>query len=128
MASKDLARTIKPVQTLAPAARTASANGAGVDTKGYSAAAVIFEPGTLTDGVHTPKVQESDDNAAWNDVAAADQVGSLAALASNTLQWVGYRGVKRYLRAVVTVTGGPATGLVCGATVVLGSPAKAPTA
>src|SRR5690242_5947131 len=105
MASKNLKRRISPVQTLAAAARTASANGSGVDLAKYESAAVVFNVGTITDGTHTPKLQESDDNSTFSDVAAGDQSGTLAALASSTLQSVGYVGRKRYIRAVVTVAG-----------------------
>lgn len=62
---------------LAPAARTASANGASSDLKGYEGVAVVFLPGTITDGTHTPKLQESDDNSTFTDVAAADQLGAM---------------------------------------------------
>jgi hypothetical protein len=137
MARATLTRTTKPVQSLAPALRAASANGAAVDRKGFGDVMVVVSPGALTDGVHTPKLQAADDDpanpgtplaASWADVAAADLVGALAAVVANTLQWVGYRGVQRYVRVVLTVTGAPATGAIVGANVVLGDPAKVPTA
>lgn len=124
---KDLKSNIDVVQSLVPAARTASANGTGVDLKGYMGAVVVFAPGAITDGTHTPKLQESDDNATFSDVAADDQLGTLAALAANTVQRVGYRGAKRYVRAVVTVAGAT-TGGVYGAAVVRGYPHEAPLA
>lgn len=122
---RDLQSKIDPVRSVAPGAHTATVNGSGVDLQGFNSAAVVFDPGTITDGTHTPKLQESDDNSAWSDVAAADQVGTLAALASDTLQKVGYKGVKRYIRAVVTVSGATAGG-VYGAQVVRGNPENAP--
>ena len=112
-------------EAIAPAAYTADANGTGIDLQGYDAAMVVFHPGTITDGTHTPKVQESDDNSTWNDVAAADQEGTLSALANNTVQRVGYKGAKRYVKAVVTVTGATSGG-VYGAEVVRGLPDIAP--
>lgn len=111
MTLRDLKSDIDVAQTLGPAARTASANGAGVDLRGYDSAAVVFHPGTITDGTHTPKLQESDDNATFTDVAAGDQSGTLAALASNTIQRVGYKGTKRYIRAVSTVAGATTGGV-----------------
>lgn len=124
---KDLQNNLNVVTSLGPAARTASANGTGVDLSGYGGAMVIFQVGVITDGTHTPKIQESDDDSTYTDVAAADQEGTLAALASNTVQRVGYKGVKRYLRTVVTVSGAT-TGGVYGAAVVRGYPRHAPLA
>lgn len=109
--------------SLGPAARTATANGTGVDIANVGEATVHFIVGTITDGTHTPKLQESDNNSTWNDVAAADQAGTLAALASNTNQKVSYIGAKRYIRAVSTVAGAT-TGGVYSAIVVAGQPRK----
>jgi hypothetical protein len=117
---RDIHNSTDATQSINPAARTATVNGAGVDIKGAQSAEVEFDVGTITDGVHTPKLQESDDNAAWNDVVAGDQKGVLAAFATNVHQRVGYIGNKRYLRAVVTVAGGPVTGGVYGALVTRG--------
>lgn len=100
--------------SLAPAARTASANGSGVDLSGFHSANIAFVVGTITDGTHTPSVQESDDNSTFTNVAAADLNGTLAALASNTNQRVGYRGTKRYVRAVSTVSGATTGGVYAG--------------
>jgi hypothetical protein len=66
----------------------------------------VFLPGAITDGTHTPKLQESDvSGSGFTDVVAADQIGTLAALAANTVQQVSYIGAKRYVRVVVTVSG-----------------------
>lgn len=111
--------------SLAPAARTATVNGTGVDLANRDAATVVFQVGTITDGTHTPKVQESADNSSFTDVAAADLVGTLAALASNVNQKVGYIGTKQYIRAVSTVAGA-STGGVYGAIVIRGASKKKP--
>lgn len=123
----DIKQTQDAQNSLAPAARTASANGSGVDLANFASATVAFVVGTITDGTHTPSVEESDDNAAFTAVAAADLIGSLAALASNTNQRVGYRGSKRYIRAVSTVAGAT-TGGVYAAVVIRGDGRKQPTA
>lgn len=82
---------------------------------------VAFVPGVVTDGTHTPTIEESaDGSTGWATVAAADTVGTLAALATGVVQRVGYIGIKRYIRAKVTVTGSPATGAVMGAMVIRG--------
>jgi hypothetical protein len=125
--SLDLKNRLDAVQSIAPAAQTSTINGTGVDLANFAGAMVVFHPGAITDGTHTPKVQESDDNSTFTDVAAADQEGTLAALAANTIQRVGYKGTKRYIRAVSTVSGAT-TGGVYGAVVVRGGERKQPTA
>jgi hypothetical protein len=103
---RDLYSNLKQQAGIVPADYSAAQNGASFDLQGYRSLAILFIVGTLTAGTHTPKLQESDDNAAWTDVAAADQDGTLANLATDTDQMVGYRGNKRYVRAVVTSAGG----------------------
>ena len=78
----DLKQTTDVKNSLAPAARTATANGTGVDLANFASAEVAFVVGTITDGTHTPSVQESDDDSTYTAVAAADLIGTLAALAS----------------------------------------------
>ncbi|WP_319798319.1 hypothetical protein [Nitrobacter sp.] len=120
---KDLVHSIAPVQSLAPAATNASRNGTGVDLQGYEGAIVEVSAGAWTDGSHTPKIQESSDNSTWNDVAAADQIGSFTAVTSSgtasNVQTVSYIGSKRYIRAVITVSGAT-TGALLGANVLKG--------
>jgi len=102
--------------SLAPQARTATANGASTDLAGYNGAICLVSVGVITDGTHTPKLQECDDNATWTDVVAGDLEGAFVALVSATNQFVGYKGRRRYLRAVVTVAGAT-TGGVYGCTI-----------
>lgn len=96
-----------------------------MDLRGYESATVLIESGTITDGTHTPKLQESDDNTTYTDVAAGDLIGSFSNIANNSIQEVGYKGTKRYIRVAVTVTGAT-TGGVYGATVVRGHPRSKP--
>ena len=109
VATKD---TVDFAVAVAPAAiRTSTVTGSAVDLANYSGNSIVINVGTITDGTHTPKLQESDaSGSGYTDIAAADQVGTLAALASSTFQKVSYIGGKRYIRLVVTVTGSPATG------------------
>lgn len=123
----DIKQTQDVQNSLAPAARTATANGSGVDLASFASATVAFSVGTITDGTHTPKVQESDDNSTFTDVAAADLIGALAALASNVNQRVGYRGTKRYIRAVTTIAGATTGGVYAGV-VIRGDARKQPVA
>lgn len=117
---KDLNKDLASATSLAPAARTATANGTGIDLQGFGASMVVWNVGAITDGTHTPKLQESDDNSTFTDVAAANLSGTHAALTANTNQEIGYIGRSRYVRPVVTVTGSPATGGVYAALVVRG--------
>ena len=117
---------------LETATRTATAAGTGVDLFGFNGGAMYIIPGTWTDGTHTIKLQESDDDVDGNyaDVAAADLVAWSAtsttdftavkvggaqptaiSSAATAIYWaVGYIGAKRWIRPKVTVTGSPSTG------------------
>lgn len=130
MASRDLAHSIKPVQAFAPAAKTATANGLDIDTSGFEAVDFVLNVGVVTDGTHTPKLQEADDNGSgapgtYSDVAAAALIGAFTALTTgagnggSAVQEVGYIGSKRWVRLVMTVSGAT-TGGVYGADAILG--------
>ena len=111
------------------AATTASQNGTGIDLANLDGAAVFFVFGAWTDGTHTPKLQESDDNSSFSDVAATDQIGTLTAVSStagqNKNQKAVYIGKKRYIRPVITCSG-TTTGCVEGAYVVTAHQRKLP--
>mgnify|MGYP001244541368 CR=1 FL=1 len=122
---KDLKNYLDVVNSIDPDDYTATANGLGIDLQGFEGSAIVFSVGTVTDGTHTPKIQESDDNSAWNDVASDDQEGTLSDLTSDTNQRVGYKGAKRYLRAVLTISGAT-TGAQAASLVLRGIPHRAP--
>ncbi|MCV0371081.1 hypothetical protein [Filomicrobium sp.] len=126
---KDTKSALNFAQTLAPAAQNASANGTGVDLRGYNSALAVVNVGAWTDGTHTPKLQESDDNATWDDVEAADLLGSFTAIGSageqNQEYKVGYKGNKRYVRGVMTVAGAT-TGAIYGMSIVRSHSSDAP--
>lgn len=131
--SKDLYNNVLWKQSIIPAVRTTTATGTGVDRNedgcGYQAALVLISAGTVTDGTHTVEVQDSDDNSTFAAVADGFLQGSEPAIvaADDNKDWaIGYTGLKRYVRVVVTVTGSPSTGAALGAGVLLGSPAVAP--
>jgi hypothetical protein len=115
MSMKAIKDLYKKVNGFVPAARTATNNGTGVDLANVIENEFVYQTGAYTDGTHTPKLQESDDNSAFTDVAAADQVGTLAAVSSsagqNAFQAVSYIGSKRYCRMVLTRSG-TTTGIV----------------
>lgn len=123
---RELKTLVHEVQSLAPKARTASENGASIDMQGFDSCFAIVECGVITDGTHTPKLQESSDNTTFTDVAAADQIGTLAACTQNGTQRVAYIGALRYVRVVMTVAGAT-TGALSSAVLVQGHPSQAPT-
>jgi hypothetical protein len=74
-------------------------------------------------------MQESDTttDGDFTDVAAANLIGALpATLLASTVYRQAYIGKKRYLRAVITKTGG--TSIAAGAIFALSRPAMAPVA
>lgn len=122
---RDMKNNVDLSASINPGAKTADATGAGVDLSGYACAMAIVQAGTRTDGTHTPKLQESSDDVTYTDVDSTDLEGSFSALTSNSVQRVGYKGAKRYIRVFVTVAGAT-TGCVFGAAIVRGEPAIAP--
>ncbi|MBZ9888121.1 hypothetical protein LB559_09235 [Mesorhizobium sp. BR1-1-3] len=118
-------------QSFAPAARTATANGTGVDLLGFSGAVAVIHAGAWTDGTHTFDIKDSDDNSTFATVAAGFLQGSKPVVSSSgtasKVYKVGYLGTKRYLRVDVTVAGAT-TGAVYGASVMQGHAATKPVA
>lgn len=135
---RDLKNNLDLVQSLAPAARKVSANGAGANLQGYGAAMAIVSIGAYTNGDFTFKLQESNDDGdtdPYADVAAGDQEGSFTEVkdstGQNAIQRVGYKGAKQYIRVVLTENSGspaPATGALIGASILRGHPTQAPLA
>ncbi|MBZ6250387.1 hypothetical protein KVH27_18625 [Streptomyces olivaceus] len=129
---------VRAVATLAIAAYDETTNGTTVDrqlsgasgtNEWYGSVMLLVHSGTVTDGSHAVKLQESSNGTDWTDVAAGRRQGSLPTIAAsddNKLYEVGYTGTARYVRAVSTVTGSPATGGIYGATILLGFPTKLP--
>jgi hypothetical protein len=122
---KDLKNNIDVVNSIDPDDYTTTINGLGIDLQEFESSAVVFSVGTVTDGTHTPKVEESNDNSNWNDVALSDQEGTLSDLSSDINQRVGYKGAKRYLRAVLSVSGATVGAQLAGL-VLRGKPHREP--
>ena len=123
---------MKVVKALNTGARTnGTIQGTTVDrlASGNAFGSVVFATisETLTDGVHTLSVEESDDNSSWASAAAGDQTAAVATVAGqNNLTFeVGYHGAKRYCRLKV-VTSGATTGGVIEAVAVLAHPRHDP--
>ncbi|MCY0919611.1 MULTISPECIES: hypothetical protein [unclassified Streptomyces] len=132
--SRDLKNSISAAPSLAPAARTAAADGAAVDLAGYGNSVVIIDTGTVTGTtpLFTFEVQESDTTTGgdFTAVADADLDGTEPAVSAandETVFRIGYRGRKRYLRVILKTVGGTSTPtLPCTGLVLRGSPRKAP--
>lgn len=130
MTIRSLSRKLKVAQSLAPAVRTnGTANGAGVDLRGFDSAVIIVSFGACTDGTHTPSLQHSADNSTFTNVSAAELDGEFTAVTSssgsNSVQKVGYLGSQRYVRVVMT-TSGATSGALSAANVIAGHPGSSP--
>lgn len=127
MAKRDLYNNIGVSASVVPAVLTATGTGTGVDTRGFQSVTAVINTGAIVAaGLFTPKLQESDDNATFTDVAAGDLLGAFANLAASAVQRVGYKGSKRYVRVVLTYVSG--TSIAAGAVIVLGHAELAPVA
>lgn len=127
---KDSYSNCNVVASLVPAVQAATLKGGTVDTRGYGTALMVVNTGAIvSSGDYVIAMQESDTttDGDFADVAAADLIGTLpATLVASTVYRQAYTGSKRYLRAVITKTGG--TSIAAGAVFVLGTPAVAPVA
>ena len=121
---RDIKNNVDAQPSIDPATYNSDQTGAGVDLRDFDAAMAVIQSGALTDGTHTPKMQESDDDSTYNDVAAADLEGTFANIAADAVQRVGYKGAKRYIRVFVTSSG--TTGAIYGAMIARGKPHAAP--
>lgn len=128
---RDIYNNVETVQSLAPAARTASANGTSADMTGYHPGCLIqINAGAWTDGTHTFEVQDSDDNSTFTAVADAYLLGTEpvidAAADGGQVYEIGYIGIQPYVRVAVTVATAT-SGAVYGANIVQGYPRKPST-
>lgn len=123
---RDIKNNVDIVKSIDPATYNSDQTGTGVDLRGFGSSMAAIQSGALTDGTHTPKLQESDDDSAYTDVASADLGGSFANISADAIQRVGYKGAKRYVRVFVTSSG--TTGAIYSASIVRGLPSFAPAA
>ena len=125
----DLASGVILGVSLQPVARTATANGIGVDlSSGDGQAFAVIVGGSYTDGTHAITLQESKNDNAADEHAAADAYAAIADsvtianITGTSVQIVTFRHTEPWVRAVTTVTGGPATGAVYS--VIIGAPKR----
>lgn len=125
---RDIVHNIAVVQSIAPADIAANTNGAGVDLLGFDSVAFVATTGAITGaGAFTIKLQESDTDSGYTDVAAAHYQAPVAGnlLATATAK-VGYRGFKRWVRPVLTKGGG--TSIFASVIAIKGNAAEKPVA
>jgi len=126
---RDIKNNLDAVGSIDPVSITASTNGSGVDLRDFDGAMVVFQAGTADTGsgneTYTPSLEESDDNSVYTAVAASDLEGALGNMTANSVQRVGYKGAKRYVRAVLTL-GGTTPSIDASALVVRGLPHHTP--
>lgn len=136
MPNRDISKHFDIAVSLDCAVFTGDQNGTGVDLKGYDAATACFGFGasgdTLSGSVKIQCVlQDSDDNSAFTDAAAADVIGTQALVddpaEDSTIYRVGYVGSKRYIRTKFDFTGTHSNGIECFGFVIRGLPAQQPT-
>lgn len=119
---RDLVSNIGVAQVVAPAVLAATTTSDPIDLAGFDSAAIVINTGAIAgSGDFTAKLQESDTTTSgdFTDVVAGDLLGSFpASLAAADVLKVGYRGHKRYLRAVLTKNSG--TSIAAGVVIVKG--------
>jgi len=130
---RDLKNAIAVRQSLAPAARTATADGTGVDVNGLSSPVIIIDAGTATGTTpsFTFEIQHSDaSGSGYTAVDDADLDGSEPVITDANdaaVYRIGYKGIKRYVRVILKTIGGTSTPtLPCTALIVAESGRKAP--
>lgn len=107
MISQNLGDILQVIQVLAPARKTASENGAGIDMQQYVGEVKVILSSSAGGGTSPTldvKMQDSDDNSTFADIsgAAFTQVAGTASTQAITLN---IDAAKRYIRAVTTIGG-----------------------
>lgn len=132
---RDLQSNLGPAQSIAPQAVTATVDGSGVDLRDYDGAMVQIDLGTFggTTPTATIEIEESDDDATYTAVAAADLLGGAQLATIDTtndaqIHKRGYIGTKRYVRVAVTAIAGTSPSLPMAASIVRGLPHRAAVA
>lgn len=135
---RDLYRNVKTTQVFNPATSSVTRTSSNVDTQGFSSATLVIAMGasgdTLSGSVYwTLRIDHSDDNTNFTPTAAADLLNDpvvtyvVDSSAKDKMAYsFGYKGTKRYIRAVATPTGTHTNGTPIGMLVLLGDPAYSP--
>jgi len=130
---RDLYHNVLATQVLNPVVATSTKTSATIDMQGYNSVSVVFLLGTSADTLTTSlywtlKLQHSDDNSSYSDVATIDINAGNATTVVNSLSLdetaysFGYIGGKRYIQAVATPTGSVSSGVPIGMLALRGTP------
>ena len=135
MSLRNTTESHSPTVSLAPQLVTTTINGAGVDTSGFHAMAVLIALGAFagTTPTATVQIQDSPDNITFTAVPAANLAGGgvipqITPANANTMVRRAYVGLQRYLRVAVTAVAGTSPSLPLCAIVLLDDAQKQPTA
>lgn len=134
---RDIYHNILVTQHLNPIVSTTAKTSTAIDLQGYNSASVIFNIGlaadTLSGSVYwTLKLQHSDDDISYGDLAAADLNNpSLTVVVDSSSKdraaySFGYLGNKRYLKALATPTGTHSSGTPIAITALRGRAGYSP--
>jgi hypothetical protein len=106
--SESLAENLTTTQTIAPGAHVIAAAyslvGTGVEVSGYDVLVNMVSGTNGAGGTVDVKLQESEDNSNWSDVASG-AFTQVTTANDNAVQEKAYTGSNRYIRAVATVAG-----------------------
>lgn len=133
---KDLKSNLTVSSLLIPATRTADANSSSADLQDQLAAEVVVHLGdsgdTLSGSVYALlELEHSDDDSNWSDCADADIDTAVTGTNTGTFAVVdapaedsnvfkcGYKGSKRYIRAVINLVGTHTNGIPCSVSVIM---------
>ena len=122
---RDLYHNVAVSQPLNPVNSTATKTSSTIDLQGFNSLEVLFCLGTAGDTLSgsvywTLKLQDSDDDSTYADVAAANLLNGAATVVVNSMSLdetvvpFGYNGGKRYVKAVATPTGTHTNGTPIG--------------
>jgi hypothetical protein len=119
---KELASEVSSSEIIPPAVYNSTITGTGVDLQGYGSLLIQTHVGTIVDGDFVFEVQESDSlGSGYTAVDSDDLFGTglttdalkeptFSSTNDDQVHTVAYRGVKRFVRVVITETGGSTGG------------------
>ena len=131
MSRKDIHSSVDVVQSLVPGEYVSVRPGFGVDLKGYNGASATIVGGVVTGAapVFSFRVQESDDDGTYGNVAAEDLQGSSkepAIREDDQIVRIGYLGNRRFIRLALVAVGGTNASLIGAGLIMRGLPSLAP--
>jgi len=134
MATRELASSVKVVHglDLVNISSDTNTDGTAVDTQGFNSVTAVISAGpsgAYTDGTYTVTVLEGDTSGgsftATDSSQMVTQSGTEAITADNENGWVGYVGIKRWVKIRIVSTS-TSSGAYLGGNILLGHPHNAP--